>query len=76
MPCPAAVGRGSSAAAENHGTAASRGSTLDTHRSFGGVLDDAETRLAYYRGVIDEAADAEFQHDPSLTLARCGGPAE
>src|SRR5438105_9713767 len=31
---------------------------LDPNRAFGGVLDDAEQRLAYYRAVID-AADAE-----------------
>jgi dolichol-phosphate mannosyltransferase len=31
---------------------------LDPNRAFGGVLDDEERRLAYYRGVID-AADAE-----------------
>jgi dolichol-phosphate mannosyltransferase len=33
---------------------------LDLARSFGGALDDAATRLAYYRGVLDraEAADA------------------
>ena len=49
---------------------------LDTHRSFGGVLDDAETRLAYYRGIIDEAAKAEWELDSSFMLARCGGPAE
>src|SRR5262249_39545217 len=30
---------------------------LDPTRAFGGVLDDAEQRLAYYRGIID-AADA------------------
>jgi dolichol-phosphate mannosyltransferase len=31
---------------------------LDPNRAFGGVLDDAEQRLAYYRGVI-AAAEAE-----------------
>jgi dolichol-phosphate mannosyltransferase len=31
---------------------------LDPNRAFGGVLNDAEARLAYYRGVID-AADGE-----------------
>jgi dolichol-phosphate mannosyltransferase len=31
---------------------------LDPNRAFGGVLDDAEKRLAYYRGVI-AAAEAE-----------------
>jgi dolichol-phosphate mannosyltransferase len=28
---------------------------LDPNRAFGGVLDNAEQRLAYYRGVIAEA---------------------
>ena len=32
---------------------------LDPNRAFGGVLNDAEERLAYYRRVID-AAEAEF----------------
>jgi dolichol-phosphate mannosyltransferase len=32
---------------------------LDPNRAFGGVLNDAEQRLAYYRRVID-AAEAEF----------------
>jgi dolichol-phosphate mannosyltransferase len=31
---------------------------LDLARSFGGALDDAETRLAYYRGVLDRAEAA------------------
>ncbi len=44
---------------------------LDPSRSFGGALDDAETRLAYYRGVLDraEAAVAAAANCPS------GGPA-
>jgi dolichol-phosphate mannosyltransferase len=37
---------------------------LDPNRAFGGVLNDATQRLAYYRGVI-ATADAE-------TLPRCG----
>jgi dolichol-phosphate mannosyltransferase len=41
---------------------------LDPNRAFGGVLDDAEERLAYYRQVI-AAAEAELP-----ALAR-GGPA-
>jgi len=32
---------------------------LDPHRAFGGVLDDAAERLAYYRSIIN-AADAEL----------------
>lgn len=31
---------------------------LDERRSFGGALDDAETRLAYYRQVIERSVDA------------------
>jgi glycosyltransferase involved in cell wall biosynthesis len=31
---------------------------LDLARSFGGALDDASTRLAYYRGVLDRAEAA------------------
>jgi dolichol-phosphate mannosyltransferase len=40
---------------------------LDPSRAFGGVLNDAEQRLAYYRRIID-AADREFR-PPRL---RCG----
>lgn len=32
---------------------------LDEERSFGGALDDSETRLLYYRGVIDRAVARE-----------------
>lgn len=32
---------------------------LDEDRSFGGQLDDSDTRLVYYRGVIDEAMARE-----------------
>jgi dolichol-phosphate mannosyltransferase len=39
---------------------------LDPDRAFGGVLDDAERRLAYYRSVI-AAAEAET---PSATTPR------
>jgi len=31
---------------------------LDLARSFGGALDDAATRLAYYRRVLDRAETA------------------
>jgi dolichol-phosphate mannosyltransferase len=34
---------------------------LDPNRAFGGVLNNAEERLAYYRQVID-TADRDFQH--------------
>jgi dolichol-phosphate mannosyltransferase len=40
---------------------------LDPNRAFGGVLNDAEQRLAYYRRVID-AADRDFQR----ARFRCG----
>jgi dolichol-phosphate mannosyltransferase len=33
---------------------------LDPNRAFGGVLNDAEQRLAYYRGIID-GADRDFR---------------
>jgi dolichol-phosphate mannosyltransferase len=42
---------------------------LDPKRAFGGVMDDAERRLAYYRGVI-----AAAEHDPlpvPLALPAC-----
>jgi dolichol-phosphate mannosyltransferase len=32
---------------------------LDPNRAFGGVLDDADQRLAYYRRVIEAAVEAE-----------------
>jgi dolichol-phosphate mannosyltransferase len=38
---------------------------LDEARSFGGSLDDAETRLAYYRRVIDRAEAAVAAGRPS-----------
>lgn len=46
---------------------------LDPNRAFGGVLDDAAERLAYYRRVIDEAA----LHCPlPPSLADASGPCE
>ncbi len=41
---------------------------LDPNRAFGGVLDDADKRLAYYRGVI---AAAESAAPPALHPACC-----
>jgi dolichol-phosphate mannosyltransferase len=41
---------------------------LDPNRAFGGVLDDAEQRLAYYRGVI-AAAEAECRARKGAALA-------
>jgi dolichol-phosphate mannosyltransferase len=46
---------------------------LDPNRAFGGVLNDAEERLAYYRKVID-AAEAEcpqVRHDDASQLSPC-----
>ena len=37
---------------------------LDPNRAFGGVLDDADQRLAYYRQVI---AAAESEHAAALS---------
>jgi dolichol-phosphate mannosyltransferase len=52
---------------------------LDPSRAFGGVMDDSERRLAYYRGVI-AAADAEFTAragwDAALTACCFGGLCE
>lgn len=47
---------------------------LDLARSFGGALDDAETRLAYYRGVLDraEAAVAASAHDVVVSTHGAG----
>ncbi len=41
---------------------------LDPNRAFGGMLNDAEERLAYYRRVIDDA-DRDMQH--RLRAAGC-----
>jgi glycosyltransferase involved in cell wall biosynthesis len=45
---------------------------LDEARSFGGSLDNANTRLAYYRLVLDRALGAEIPapHSPNATLCR------
>jgi dolichol-phosphate mannosyltransferase len=46
---------------------------LDPNRAFGGVLNDAEERLAYYRRVIDsaEAAFAPCQQLPGILACCC-----
>jgi glycosyltransferase involved in cell wall biosynthesis len=49
---------------------------LDPNRAFGGVLDNAGERLAYYRQIIDEAALrcplSAYLHPPSVTTeSRC-----
>jgi dolichol-phosphate mannosyltransferase len=41
---------------------------LDASRAFGGVLDNAEERLAYYRGII---AAAEAEEIPAAAPAAC-----
>jgi dolichol-phosphate mannosyltransferase len=48
---------------------------LDPKRAFGGVLNDAEQRLAYYRHII-ETADAQCPREPPLPaiLACCQLP--
>ena len=43
---------------------------LDPNRAFGGVLNDAEERLAYYRKVIDAAAAEDLS---GCSFARCCG---
>src|SRR5262249_4855590 len=50
---------------------------LDPNRAFGGVLNDAEQRLAHYRGVIAAAERDVLEsvlpgwHFPPLTLPLC-----
>jgi dolichol-phosphate mannosyltransferase len=46
---------------------------LDPHRAFGGVLDDADERLTYYRRTIAEAARGFSRQPviPSCTPERC-----
>jgi dolichol-phosphate mannosyltransferase len=45
---------------------------LDPNRAFGGVLNDADQRLAYYRRVIDDALAAEGQRACAVLLPECG----
>jgi dolichol-phosphate mannosyltransferase len=45
---------------------------LDPNRAFGGVLDDAEERLGYYRRII-AAAEADFCR-PALSACPTAGP--
>jgi dolichol-phosphate mannosyltransferase len=47
---------------------------LDPNRAFGGVLNDAEERLAYYRGVIEAAAMEELPGAVSAPPACEFGP--
>jgi dolichol-phosphate mannosyltransferase len=45
---------------------------LDPNRAFGGVLNDSEERLAYYRRVIDETSrDASLRPGQALTDSPC-----
>src|SRR4029077_1025094 len=44
---------------------------LDPNRAFGGMLDDAEERLAYYRKVIAEAEAEAPRRDASAQLTPC-----
>jgi dolichol-phosphate mannosyltransferase len=44
---------------------------LDPNRAFGGVLDDATERLAYYRGVIDAAAAECPAPRPAADVPSC-----
>ena len=48
---------------------------LDPNRAFGGILNDADQRLAYYRQVIQDAlaANSRGSH-PDLQLPDCGFP--
>jgi dolichol-phosphate mannosyltransferase len=46
---------------------------LDPDRAFGGVLDDADNRLAYYRGVI-AAAEREGQPAGAVLAGACAVP--
>jgi dolichol-phosphate mannosyltransferase len=41
---------------------------LDLARSFGGALDDAATRLAYYRSVLDRAEAAVASAVPGTAM--------
>lgn len=45
---------------------------LDPNRAFGGVLDDAEQRLTYYRSVIDRAARQWCLPEPGGASSWCG----
>jgi glycosyltransferase involved in cell wall biosynthesis len=51
---------------------------LDPNRAFGGVLDDAEARLAYYRGVIASAESDPLPAPagplPGILACCCPGP--
>lgn len=49
---------------------------LDEERSFGGALDQAEKRLAYYREVIDRALAAVVSNGSTVNAAGCDLPAE
>jgi dolichol-phosphate mannosyltransferase len=46
---------------------------LDASRSFGGALDDAATRLAHYRVVLDRSARAVASRDGETATLGYGG---
>jgi dolichol-phosphate mannosyltransferase len=46
---------------------------LDPNRAFGGVLDNADERLAYYRGVIAAAEYDSYPSRGSELLTPCRG---
>jgi dolichol-phosphate mannosyltransferase len=46
---------------------------LDPNRAFGGVLNDAEQRLAYYRRVIDDADRLCSENMRAMTASPCSG---
>jgi glycosyltransferase involved in cell wall biosynthesis len=49
---------------------------LDPNRAFGGVLDNAEERLAYYRRVLDEAYRVQMPPAAGLSLCSLPSPRE
>jgi dolichol-phosphate mannosyltransferase len=46
---------------------------LDPNRAFGGVMNDPERRLAYYRGVLDSAERDELPADSDPACCECAG---
>ncbi len=45
---------------------------LDLNRSFGGSLDEAEVRLAYYNKVLDESVCCNARKGLRTAECRCG----
>jgi dolichol-phosphate mannosyltransferase len=46
---------------------------LDEKRSFGGILDDAATRLEYYHDVLDRSLAIAGRRGPTVSVC-CGEP--